>query len=104
MTTPNGATILPKPIAMNLSGDNIIIPATNRGIWVWRFKILLETPTTIQFKAGERELSGPEPCVEQILDYDQFQPWYVCAPGEAFIINLGASVQAGGTAWYTVGP
>jgi len=104
MTTPNGAILLPAKIDISASGDNIVIPAGNRGFWIWRLKFLLDAQTTVTFKAGARVLSGPETCTFQILDFNESQPWYVCGPGEAFIMSLGDPTTCGGTAWYLEQP
>lgn len=39
-----------------------------------------------------------------VLDEVPGSPWYVCGTGEAFVVNLGATVQCGGSVWYTVLP
>lgn len=94
------ATLNAALVNISSSGDNTIIAAVaGKSITVHRVKILLASQTTVTFKDGASALSGPETCTYQILDFSD-DPYYRTTAGNAFIINLGANVQCGGTIWY----
>lgn len=103
MSVPNGSGLSFAPIDISAVGDNIIIPASSRSIFVNRIVLALATASSVQFKSGARLLSGPQIVPSLVWDYSE-QPWYVCDPDEAFIISLGTSVQTGGTVWFQYGP
>ncbi len=103
MTTPNGAGLSFVPVSISNSGDNVVIPASGKGIFVRRVVLALAAQTTVQFKAGSRVLSGPQTLTELGLGFSD-QAYYVCDPGEDFIISLGASISCGGTIWFQYGP
>lgn len=90
-----------QPVSISTSGDNIVIAGQQRSpIYIRRIALVLAAETTVQFKRGSQPISGPM----QILTLDlEGNPLYVANAGDAFVITLGASVQCGGTVWYTYG-
>lgn len=103
MTTPNGAGLSFAIIDISSAGDNVVIPAQTSGIFIRRVVLACASFTTVQFKAGDRQLSGPQPLSKLGLGFSD-QAYYVCDPGEDFIVTLGDAVATGGTIWYQRGP
>lgn len=103
MSTPNGSGLSFATISISSAGDNVIIPGTRSGLVVRRVVLALAEETTVQFKAGSRELSGPMSIDSLGLGFSD-QAYYAVDPDEDFIISLGDAVQAGGTVWYQRGP
>lgn len=102
MSYPGGALSV-AIVNIATAGDHVIIPGLTGGVFIRRVLLTLDDKSTIQFKAGDRVLSGLMP-----LDYlamgfsDQ---WYYAADvNEPFIISLGDDIQTGGTVWYQQGP
>lgn len=89
------------------SGDNTAIAAgaSNERIKVYSIEMTLASSTTVTFKSGaSTSLSGAETMTGLIKDMRlPSQPWFVTAPGQAFVINLGGAVQTSGQIQYTVG-
>ncbi len=93
-----------QPISINTVGDHIVIAAQSAPIWVMRVVLSLDSETTVQFKRGAIDLSGPMTALVIVLDENKGVPWYITNPGEPFVITLGASIQCGGTIWFSNGP
>jgi len=86
------------------SGDNTAIAAvTGERIKVYSIELTLASATTVTFKSGaSTSLSGAETLTGLVKDMRlPSQPWFVTAPGQAFVINLGGAVQASGQIQYT---
>lgn len=103
MTTPNGSGLSFAVVDFSTSGDHIVVAGNDKGINIRRVVLALESQTTVQFKAGARELSGPMPLTELGLGFSD-QGYFACDPGEDFVISLGDAVATGGTIWFQYGP
>jgi len=88
----------------NAAGDNIIVAGiAGKTIEVYSLTCVWggDSMTTIQ--SGSTALTGPMDMLESgsmVLDYNR-RPWYTCADGDDFIINLAPGVQISGRAYYT---
>lgn len=103
MSTPNGAGLSFAVVNISSAGDNVVIPSTESGFFIRRVMLALASQTTVTFKAGNRELSGPLPLTELGLGFSD-QAYYAINPDEDFVISLGDSVAMGGTIWFSRGP
>lgn len=103
MTTPNGSGLSTAVVDISTAGSNVVVSSTSSGIFIRRVILALASQTTVQFMAGSRELTGPMPLTKLGLGFSD-QAYYVCDPGEDFIIVLGDAVETGGAIWYQRGP
>lgn len=103
MSTPNGSGLSFAPVSISSAGDNVVISALESGIFVRRVVLALASLTTVQFKAGSRDLTGPMSISELGLGFSD-QAYFVCNPDEDLIIALGDAVVTGGAIWYQRGP
>lgn len=95
------------PIDFSASGDNTVVadPGDGRYIAVDFISFFPTTATTIQLKAGSRNLSGPLP-----LDAKQTITWenamsnehglMKTLQGESLILNNSGAIQVGGMVCY----
>ena len=94
--------LLQVPVDIAVTGDHVIVPGLpEKIIKVHRLKVIAATSVALTFKSDTTPLSGPEHSFGQILDIDLDNPWYTTAPGEDFVMELGADIQMGGTVWYS---
>src|SRR6266704_1455429 len=94
-----------KTAAINFaaSGDNTVIAAvTGAPITVFGFFFTVAGATNITFKDGSTALSGAvvftgngSAMTLQIND----EPYFYCAPGDAFVMNNSNAVQVSGTVY-----
>jgi hypothetical protein len=94
------------PVAVNISnsGNNTVIgSATGKVIRVYRIVLVAASTVAVTVQDGSSTaLTGAMTLsagVPLTLDFSS-QPWFVTSSGNAFILNLGSSVQVSGAAYY----
>lgn len=99
MATRNGQV----PIAISSVGDNVIVVPSNvrETISVIGGYLAMDSETTVQFKSGANQLTGPALITEIFLDKEEQAPWYITNPGESLIISLGDAVGCNGILYIT---
>jgi hypothetical protein len=93
------------PISTSGSGaQTLITGVASMIIQVYKLWMVVGAATNVQFKSNTSNLSGLVPMAASgalVLDDVGPAPWFVTAPGEAFILNSSAAVNIGGQIWYT---
>jgi len=95
-------------VDFSASGDNSLIAADSAGYnYIFNFSIVVAGATSITIKCGTREvgkwaLQANGTLSISASDYLSGQPYFICRPGEAFIINNSAAVNVTGTLKYAV--
>lgn len=101
----------PSPAAINASasGNNTVVAASPYPLWpcilVTRYTFKVANAVTIQWVGSlGSTLSGPMPFVSSgdgVIESFDANGYFVTAPGEALVLNLGSSVAVGGYLQYT---
>jgi hypothetical protein len=96
--------VLSLPINCAAQGNNIIIPgATGIGYRIWKLWLVAAGGVTLTYQFDNTPMSGPVPLVtdgSHTVPYDGVVNFLIPV-GSAFVINLSAPVQLGGTVYYT---
>lgn len=83
---------------------NVIIAGIpGRTIIVYGLVVVFDGDAMTTVQSGATPLTGPMAMLASgsiVLD-DERHPWFVCADGDDFIINLAAPVQISGRCYYT---
>jgi hypothetical protein len=90
-------------INFNTSGNNTIIPADSQGrkIYVHRIWFLVANAVNLTFVDAQPSPAAVPFAANEGLTFDASgEPWFVTAPGAAFIINSNANVQVSGGIGY----
>lgn len=91
-------------VAINASGDNIVIPAVaGQVIDIHALHLTCASAVDITPKDGASVSLGKfQQRTELILDAQpNLKDRYRLTPGNAFILNLGSAVSVTGTIWYS---
>ena len=90
-------------IDINSSGDNTIVTAvTGYRVIIDKLLIIATGAVAVTLKTGSTNLTGAMffAASQELKLFKDADPWFTCNTSEAFIINLGAAVQVGGTIIY----
>jgi hypothetical protein len=91
------------------SGANTAIAAVaSTPIQVYSLVLTLASSTTVQLKSGSTALTGAMTGTSFVFDFRPQArggnvPWFVTAPGDAFVVTLGSAVQCSGQVTYGTG-
>ena len=96
-------SVLTAVVIDSAAGGDIILKAATPGLVTKLYRILFVVggSTSIMYKDGVTEISGPFPFTAgggMVLDFLQ-DPWYQTSLNSALILNSSAAVQVSGTAW-----
>lgn len=84
-------------VSLNSSGDHTVVAAqSGKSIQVLRAVLTLSEESTVQFKSGSNNLSGPMTCTSLMFTDETGSPWFVTNVSEALVIDIGTSVVCGG--------
>ena len=91
------------PINFLKPGENVVIPASDQRIRVFKLFLTVSGPCNLTFQdTGGRALTGPMAFAANggiALDLDA-EPWFVTKAGSGFAINSDSNVQVSGTVYY----
>lgn len=86
------------------AGPNIIIPGVaGQTILVYSLFFVMGGDAFVTIQSGATPLTGAMDMLENgsvVLDYNR-RPWFRCADGEDFVINLSDAVSIDGRCYYT---
>jgi hypothetical protein len=97
------------PISLNISSSGVnpaIAGVAGQIIRVWKLFLVPASTVTVQFQDASTNLSGAMSLGTSTnnllltLPFDT-KPWFTCAAGDAFNINLSGAVQVSGAIYYT---
>jgi hypothetical protein len=94
-------------ISFTTTGDNVVIPAiAGATIMVYGILFTVAGATNITFKDGSTALSGAMVFAvagQGLTLYINEEPYFVCQPGDTFVMNQSGAVQTSGTVYYQQG-
>ena len=89
------------------AGDNTVITGvTDKGIYVYKYFLVVAAATNLTFKDGATSLTGAIPLAANeamVFTFDT-RPWYETTLGNDFIINNSNAVQVSGRVYYIQAP
>lgn len=86
------------------AGDNIIVVGVaGQSIYVYSLFLVMGGDSNLTFQSGATPFDGTLDMLDHgsiVLDFNR-RPWFKCADGEDFVINLAPGVHIGGRCYYT---
>jgi hypothetical protein len=101
---PTSSRLSTTAINFSASGNTTLVPGVSgQTVRVFRLMFNVGGSTTIEISDGSTTFCGPLTFTATggfILDFSG-EPWFVSGISNGFVFNSSASVQVGGTVWYT---
>lgn len=95
--------LLEASIDHSAAGDNVIVAGVvSQSIYVYSLFLVMGGDSNLTFQSNTIPLDGTLDMLEHgsiVLDFNR-RPWFKCADGEAFVINLAPGVHIGGRCYY----
>jgi len=90
-------------VSVAASGDNTVVAAqAGKRISVWGIDLALASSGALKLKCGSTDLTGAMTLTYYSKQLTANAAYWVCNPGDAFIVNLGGAIQTSGAIWYSV--
>jgi hypothetical protein len=102
----NSSPLTSAPVSFDSSGANTVITGiSGKVIRVYRLVLVPSANVTVTIQDGNTALTGGMAlAANQPLTFAfDTAPWFICQPGDNFVINLGSGETVAGIVYYTQG-